>query len=69
MAQSQTITDQPILLADTEAARLLGMSRATLWRRVGEGSLPQPIRMGRLTRWRRDELLSAVEALSARRIA
>ena len=58
---------EPVLLSDRNAATLLGMSRATLWRRVRDKSLPQPVRLHGLTRWRRDELLAAVDALSAKR--
>lgn len=58
---------EPILLSDREAAALLGMSRATLWRRTRDKSLPQPVKIFGLTRWRRDELLAAIDALSAER--
>lgn len=57
----------PILLPDTSAAEWLGISRATFWRRVGDGTLPRPVKIGALTRWRRDELLAAVERASAAR--
>ena len=59
----------PILLSDHDASDLLGLSRATLWRRVSDGTLPQPVRIGGATRWRRDELIAAVEAASLRRSA
>lgn len=58
---------EAILLSDRQAAALFGMSRATLWRRVRDKSLPQPVRLHGLTRWRRDELLAAIDALSAER--
>jgi|AACY02.2.fsa_nt_gi Predicted transcriptional regulator len=54
-----------LLLSDHAAAAWLGMSRATFWRRVTDGTFPQPIRIGRSTRWRRDELQAAVDALTA----
>ena len=57
----------PLLLSDRAAAFWLGLSRASLWRRVADGTLPQPVRIGGVTRWRRDELLAAVEAASAQR--
>jgi predicted DNA-binding transcriptional regulator AlpA len=31
--------------------RLFGWSPATVWRRVREGRLPDPVRDGRTTRW------------------
>lgn len=58
-----------ILLNDRDAAALLGLSRPTFWRRVNDGTFPQPVRFGRNTRWRRDELISAVERATAERDA
>jgi predicted DNA-binding transcriptional regulator AlpA len=55
-------------ISDRDASALLGLSRAALWRRVSDGTLPKPIRIGGATRWRRDELIAAVEAASARRL-
>jgi len=41
------------------AERFIPFSRATLWRRVGEGKFPQPIRMhGRITAWRQSEVVA-----------
>jgi len=54
-----------VLLSDNAAAALLGISRATLWRRVKDGTLPKPVKLGAATRWRRDALLEAVERLAA----
>ena len=54
-----------ILLSDNAAAALLGISRATFWRRVKDGTFPQPVKIGGATRWRRAELLAAVDRLSA----
>ena len=53
-----------LLMADHTAAAFLGISRATLWRRVKDGTLPNPIRIGAVTRWKRDELIAAVERLA-----
>ena len=53
-----------ILLSDNTAAGMLGMSRATFWRRVKDGTFPQPIRIGGVTRWRHDKLMEAIERLS-----
>jgi predicted DNA-binding transcriptional regulator AlpA len=54
------------LLSDNAAAALLGVSRATFWRRVKDGTMPEPLRLGGATRWRRDEIIAAIEALSQR---
>ncbi len=60
------MNDEPaLLLSDNAAAALLGVSRATFWRRVKDGTLPQPVKLGAATRWRRDALLEAVERLAA----
>ena len=50
-----------ILLNDNASAALLGISRATFWRRVNDGTLPRPIKLGGVTRWRRCELDAAIE--------
>ena len=64
------MTDEPaILLSDNTAAALLGISRATLWRGSHDGRFPAPIRLGGLTRWRRDELVAVVEKAAAERDA
>ena len=55
-----------LLLNDYAAAEFLGVSRATFWRRVADGTLPKPVRLGGATRWRRDALMAAVDALSAK---
>jgi prophage regulatory protein len=60
-------TETALLLSDNAAAAWLGMSRATFWRRVNDGTFPQPVRIGRATRWRRDELLAAVDRASTER--
>lgn len=55
------------LLADREAANLLGISRATFWRRVSDRSIPPPIKLAGVSRWRRDELLAVIDRLTAER--
>ena len=57
----------PVLLSDQGVAALLDMSRASVWRRVNDKTLPQPIRIGGLTRWSRAEIEAVIEAaLTAR---
>ena len=58
--------DPPILLSDKDAANLLGISRATFWRRVADKTLPQPVRLGGVTRWRREDLERAILAATQR---
>ncbi|MGF1552359.1 MAG: helix-turn-helix transcriptional regulator [Paracoccaceae bacterium] len=57
------------LLTDREAAEFLGMGRSTFWRYVGKGELPQPLNLGHLTRWRRDELQAVIDQATAERDA
>lgn len=61
--------DWSLLLKDKEAAALLGISRATFWKRVGDGTLPGAIRIGAATRWRRDEIEGFIEQATAARDA
>ena len=56
---------QAILLSDHVAAAWLGISRATFWRRVKDGTFPTPLKIGAATRWRRDELLAALDRETA----
>jgi predicted DNA-binding transcriptional regulator AlpA len=59
--------DAALLLSEATAADWLGISRATFWRRVKDKTFPEPIRIGGATRWRRDELLAALDRASAER--
>lgn len=42
---------------------LLDCSDATIWRRVNDGTLPQPTRMGRMTFWNVGQLRKALASL------
>ena len=55
------------LLSAQETATMLGMSVATVWRRTNDGTLPQPVRIGGVTRWVRDELIEVISAAQAKR--
>ncbi|MEC9267463.1 MAG: helix-turn-helix domain-containing protein [Pseudomonadota bacterium] len=39
---------------------IYGVSRSTVYRRVADGTLPQPIRIGKLVRFRRSEIENAL---------
>jgi len=54
------MTEQ-LLLSDRDACALLSISRATFWRRVKDKTFPQPIRIAGITRWRRNDLLEAID--------
>lgn len=49
------------LLRDREACKILGCSRATLWRRVKDGTLPAPIKIGNLSRFVGAEIVNVIE--------
>ena len=52
------IPDNPdaLLVTATDVARLLNISKRTLWRLLSAGKLPRPVRLGNVVRWRRNEL-------------
>jgi predicted DNA-binding transcriptional regulator AlpA len=52
----------PLLIPDTAAARLAGVSRATWWRLHAAGRTPAPVRLGRKVLWRRAELAAWIGA-------
>lgn len=61
------MADEPaILLSDHTASALLGISRASFWRRVADGTFPKPIKIGGATRWRRSELIEAIDRAAER---
>jgi excisionase family DNA binding protein len=44
------------LLNAEEVAEMLGVSERTLWRLLSAGKLPNPIRFGRSTRWKSEDI-------------
>ena len=48
--------DPPFLVPASEVARLLGISKRTLWRLLCVGKLPAPVRLGNNVRWRLTEV-------------
>lgn len=61
------ITD-PLLTA-RESANFLQVSVPTFWRRVADGTVPKPIKIGSLSRWPRSEIEGVIEAAKANREA
>lgn len=61
------ITDT--LLTAHDGAKVLQVSIATFWRRVADGTLPKPVKIGTLSRWPRSEIMDAIEAAKALRSA
>ncbi len=46
-------------------ARIYEVHPATIWRYVKAGIIPQPIKVGKLTRWRMSEIRTAVKDAEA----
>ena len=55
------------LLKDREGAALLGMSVPTFWRRVADGTIPRPIKLGGLSRWPQSEIEAVIVHAKAAR--
>lgn len=54
----------PLLVRANAAARMLGISRSTLYARVNAGKCPPPIRWDGTTVWRVADLRALVEAMA-----
>jgi predicted DNA-binding transcriptional regulator AlpA len=54
--------DTALLIADTEAAALCGLSRRSWHRLRVAGKLPPSLRLGRAVRWRRADVVGWIEA-------
>lgn len=63
--QRHSIVDVAVqrLIRDTDGAQLLGCSKATWWRRVGDGTLPPAIKIGGMSRWKLSDVLAVIEQL------
>ncbi len=61
------ITDP--LLKDREGAAQLNVSVPTFWRRVADGTIPRPIKLGGLSRWPQSEIAAVIEKAKVRRSA
>lgn len=66
-ATQASATPVDLLLKDREGATLLGMSVPTFWRRVADGTIPKPIKLGGLSRWPQSEIEAVIERAKAAR--
>ncbi len=55
------------LLTVRESAAILQISVPTFWRRVKDGTVPRPVKIGALSRWPHSEIVAVVEDAKARR--
>ena len=61
------ITSPDPLLNYRESAALLNVSVQTFYRRVADGTIPRPIKLGHAVRWPQSELINTIERLKAAR--
>lgn len=57
------------LLSVKETAQTLGCSVATVWRRVADGTISKPVKIGGMTRWPESEITALIESVKAEREA
>lgn len=57
------------LIRDGAAAGMLGCSKATFWRRVADGTIPPPVKIGGMSRWPQSEIQAVIDAAKAQRAA
>jgi predicted DNA-binding transcriptional regulator AlpA len=55
------------LLTAREGAKVLQVSIPTFWRRVADGTVPKPVKIGSLSRWPASEINQVIEHAKARR--
>lgn len=55
------------LLNAREGASVLQVSIPTFWRRVADGTVPKPVKIGALSRWPRSEIIAVIEKAKANR--
>lgn len=55
------------LLTAREAAAILQISISTFWRRVADGTVPKPVKLGGLSRWPKSEIFGVIETAKAAR--
>lgn len=59
--------NQELLIRDGEAAGMLGCSKATFWRRVADGTISKPVKIGGMSRWLLSDIQAVIEAAKMRR--
>lgn len=55
------------LVKACEGAAILQISVPTFWRRVADGTISKPVKLGGLSRWPRSEIFGVIEAAKAAR--
>ena len=62
MAEGAVANIAPLLLDSEQAAILCGVGRSLWWSLHSAGRVPLPVKLGRRTLWRREELESWIRA-------
>eukprot|EP00581_Thalassiosira_minuscula_P036337 CAMPEP_0184474144 /NCGR_PEP_ID=MMETSP0740-20130409/131693_1 /TAXON_ID=385413 /ORGANISM="Thalassiosira miniscula, Strain CCMP1093" /LENGTH=66 /DNA_ID=CAMNT_0026851287 /DNA_START=96 /DNA_END=296 /DNA_ORIENTATION=- len=57
------------LVSVRDIAAVLGCSAPTVWRRVADGSIPQPVKIGGMTRWSKAEIDAFIAQAKSQREA
>lgn len=57
------------LIRDRDAAAMLGCSVSTFWRRVREGIISRPVKIGGMSRWPQSEIQIAIDCAKQERDA
>ena len=55
------------LIRDSDGAGILGCSKATFWRRVADGTIPKPVKIGGMSRWPQSEIMAVIDAAKTNR--
>ena len=53
------------LLRDTETAAILGCCRATVWALAKAGTIPAPLKIGAMARWRIADIQAVIDKAAA----
>lgn len=56
------------LLTARESAAFLRISVPTFWRRVADGTVSKPVKLGGLSRWPQSEVADVIERAKAQRV-
>ena len=62
MKNSEKEEKGPMLLSVKEVAKMLGIGERTVWAWAAEGRVPEPLQLGRLKRWRLEEIKQWIAA-------
>lgn len=57
------------LLTARESALTLDVSVPTFYRRVADGTVPHPVKIGSLSRWPKSEIIAVIETAKQKRAA